>query len=286
LTAVYKDLERYETLATRREPYTPAMQLVAFQYGAKADAHSPNGLISTLVDGFGFGLQAGLRLTEWAQPAGNTNVSTPHLNIMRPPHVRTRALCPVDIRVATISKRRFVGICIALIAYDTITHLWVKFRTQKNGANGEERLFTPNPSSTAFCPVRCIHRLLCRLARIQLLDPRVNPHTPLSVYLDHATGLAKLITANEIELFMRGLAIEAHGLHPAKDADALQLFSAHSIRVGACVLLHVMGFTFVDIKWILRWKSDAFMAYLRNMAILSHMHNRAVDRAATMPHVY
>ena len=205
---------------------------------------------------------------------------------MRPPEVRTRALCPVDLRVATISKRRIVGIRIALIAYETITHLWVKFWTQKNGANGEERLFTPNPSSTAFCPVLCIHRLLCRLARIQLLDPRVNPHTPLSVYLDQATGLAKLITANEIEFFMRGLASEAHGLHPVRDSDALQLFSAHSLRIGACVLLHVMGFTFVDIKWILRWKSDAFMAYRRNMAILSHMHNRAVDRAAAMPHVY
>ena len=104
LTAVYKDLERYETVARRREPYTPAMQLVAFQHGAKANAESPNGSIPTLVDGFGFGLQAGLRLTEWAQPAGVTNVSTPHLNNMHPPQVRTRALCPVDLRVATISK--------------------------------------------------------------------------------------------------------------------------------------------------------------------------------------
>jgi len=134
--------------------------------------------------------------------------------------------------------------------------------------------------------VLCIHRLICRLVRIQFVDPRVTPYTPLSVYLDWATGLAKLITANEIEFFMRGLASEAHGLHPVRDADALQLFSAHSLRVGACVLLHVMGFTFVDIKWILWWKSDAFMAYLHNVGLLSHMHNRAVDWAAAMPHVY
>jgi len=175
---------------------------------------------------------------------------------------------------------------IALVPYETTTHLWVKFRTQKNGAHGEERLFTPNSSTSAFCPVLSIHRLLCRLVRIRFVDPRVNPHTPLSVYLDKSTGRAKLITANEIEFFMRGLASEVHGLHPVRDAAALQLFSSHSLRVGACVLLHLMGFTFVDIKWILRWKSDAFMAYLRNMALLSHMHNRAVDRAAAMPHVY
>ena len=38
-----------------------------------------------------------------------------------------------------------------------------------------------------------------------------------------------------------------------------------------------------DIKWLLRWLSDAFMAYLRNIAILATRHTRALDKAAAMP---
>ena len=47
--------------------------------------------------------------------------------------------------------------------------------------------------------------------------------------------------------------------------------------------LHSMGFSELDIQWLLRWRSMAFMAYLRNVAILAQRHVQALDKAAAMP---
>jgi hypothetical protein len=62
---------------------------------------------------------------------------------------------------------------------------------------------------------------------------------------------------------------------------------AHSlIRVGACVILQAMGCTESQIRWLLRWRSNAFMVYLRNVAILSSLHHQKLDEAAEMPHFF
>jgi len=45
----------------------------------------------------------------------------------------------------------------------------------------------------------------------------------------------------------------------------LARFSSHSIRVGACVALHAAGIPQQEIKFALRWRSDSFYTYLRNL---------------------
>jgi hypothetical protein len=45
-----------------------------------------------------------------------------------------------------------------------------------------------------------------------------------------------------------------------------------------------MGFTESQIKWILRWRSNAFMVYLRNTAVLARQHVDVMDAAFAMPH--
>jgi hypothetical protein len=67
----------------------------------------------------------------------------------------------------------------------------------------------------------------------------------------------------------RRAAAAVYKLDPITDAKSLALWSSHSLRVGACVTLDAMGFTDVQIMWLLRWKSNAFMTYLRNVAVLS-----------------
>ena len=82
---------------------------------------------------------------------------------------------------------------------------------------------------------------------------------------------------------MRTLAAHMCGLDPVKDKADLQRWSAHSLRVGACVSLHTMGFSGPQIKFLLRWKSDTFMMYLRNVAMLSNKQDEALDKLAAMP---
>ena len=59
-----------------------------------------------------------------------------------------------------------------------------------------------------------------------------------------------------------------------------QLYSAHSIKVGACVLLHEHGFNGSFIKVRLRWKSDTFLLYLRNTDRLTAQHAAALTSDA------
>jgi hypothetical protein len=57
------------------------------------------------------------------------------------------------------------------------------------------------------------------------------------------------------------------------------------VRVGACVILHAMGFTDVQIMWLLCWNSNAFMTYLHNVAVLSNRQSLAFSDVEAMPQV-
>ena len=156
----------------------------------------------------------------------------------------------------------------------------------KDGNFGEEKLFTKNPLPNGICCVAAVYGALARFRRLQVLDGRVDPsNTPLSIYWDTSRHAVRAITAVDIESFMRRLAMKVYHLHPDRDTKALARWSSHSLRVGACVVLHAMGFSALDIQWIFRWKSMAFVAHLRNLAILADRQHRALDRAASMPHI-
>ena len=49
----------------------------------------------------------------------------------------------------------------------------------------------------------------------------------------------------------------------------LSAFTSHSLRVGACVLLHAQNVSAEDIKFCLRWRSDTFRMYLRIILTLA-----------------
>lgn len=61
------------------------------------------------------------------------------------------------------------------------------------------------------------------------------------------------------------------------------MWSSHSLRVDACTTLYTMGFHEKEIKHLLRWKSNAFMPYLRNLAITSRRHNTAIEDTSAIP---
>jgi hypothetical protein len=83
---------------------------------------------------------------------------------------------------------------------------------------------------------------------------------------------------------MRRAAIHVYKLDPVRDQAHINKWSAHSLRVGACVILHGMGFTDTQIQFLLRWRSNAFYVYLRNIAGLANKQNAAITDLSTMPH--
>ena len=64
-----------------------------------------------------------------------------------------------------------------------------------------------------------------------------------------------------------------------KDKKELSKFTAHSIRVGACVILHSQNVSTEDIKFRLGWRSDAFRIYLRNIVALAEQHMKILRKA-------
>jgi hypothetical protein len=281
LAPVIKDIKKFESVPDRREPYDPHMHMVARLLAAQAHA---DGVICALTDGFEQGYCAGYRLSEWSQPTRLSDPLSPQLNHLVGAHIRTRAIVPDDIRILTSSRHAAAGLAILTYHPSQITKMWVKWRTQKNGQNGEEKLFARNPTPGGFCFVASAYRALCRFRRLMALDHRLRPGaTPLSVYWHPAGPCVKLITAHDIERFMRRLASEVYHLHPAQNAKELSKWGTHSLRVGACVALHAMGFSPLDIQWLLRWRSTAFMVYLRNVVVLAVRQYQALDRAAEQP---
>lgn len=285
LSPVYKDLERFETVPDRREPYTPEMHQEAERVATSYRQRDHRLLIPALTDGFAMGLMAGFRLAEWAQHSGFPDPLHPMLNHLEHPNIKTRALCPADVRVETVTHQRLSSLAILSVPVTSIRKIWIKFRTQKNGYHGEERIFTRNPDS-GHCFVAAMYRSLTRFKDLQSVLPTLTDISPLSIYWDPMSKSVRSITATDIESFMRSLAVTVYDLHPLKDKKALQKWSAHSLRVGACVLLHAMGFSTLDIQWLLRWRSNAFMAYLRNLAGLADRQYAALDKAKGMPHLF
>ena len=81
-----------------------------------------------------------------------------------------------------------------------------------------------------------------------------------------------------ITTILREAASKVHNITCKKE---LAKFTSHSIRVGACVFLHAQNASKEDIKFRLRWRSDSFRMYLRNIIQLAERH-RDVIRAAQL----
>ena len=74
-------------------------------------------------------------------------------------------------------------------------------------------------------------------------------------------GIVTYVRAKHIEVHLRHIAKAVYNIN---DHDELQKWSPHSIRVGAAVRLHVAGKDGPYMQIRLRWRSLAFMVYLRN----------------------
>jgi hypothetical protein len=61
-------------------------------------------------------------------------------------------------------------------------------------------------------------------------------------------------------------------VRPDTTSEELKRYSAHLLRVWACVLLNKAGKLPDYIKKRLRWLGDSFRMYLRDTAIIQHQH--------------
>lgn len=273
--SVLTEVARWEGIVDKREPFTADMFHWQDRRCQNLPATSPDNIHNALRDWFGVGLYAGLRLTEWAQEAGNSNINNPILD----PQGKPKAFCLNDLEFRGIGNRR-ISLEEAFAApEDTIERAIITFSHQKNKNHGEKRVYLRNTHSPKLCFVTLMLRIFKRFIRLVGWQ---NRETPLAIYKS-ATGTTKLLTSTDIEADMHEAAAAVYNLDQTKDKKILQSWTSHSLRVGACVILHAQGFTGPQIKFLLRWKSDCFMEYLRNLGVLSIQQNAAITDIETMP---
>jgi hypothetical protein len=232
LQGVLSEVRRWEDIPDRREPFTIEMlRYMTALRDSQPHIHSKDSLLAAMVDWASAGLYDGFRLSEWAQPNAHSALDNPHLNIKGEPC----AFCTSDIRFLSDDKIRVPLAQVLTLdpTNPTVGRTFVKYRTQKNGKNGEERQHTRNASTTAPCHVASLMKIVQRFARLI----GHNHNVPLCVYR-HVNGTIRSITASLIETTFRAAAAYVYKLDPVTDSEHLRKWSAHSIRVGACVILH------------------------------------------------
>jgi hypothetical protein len=91
---------------------------------------------------------------------------------------------------------------------------------------------------------------------------------PVAVYKTKK-GKVNYLIGNKIAKLLRKAVKE---VRPDTTPDKLKWYSAHSLRVWACVLLDKAGKLLDYIKKRLGWLVDSFRMYLRDTAIIQHQH--------------
>jgi hypothetical protein len=274
--AVLVEMERWEKVALRREPFTVEMQ----EYLNEQTANLPSSNKRVIFSKWSTcGLYGAFRLNEYAQPAGHS-----WNNPLLDPEFNPKAFCLGDLEFTTKDKK-YLSLSEVLQAlakedHEFVYRITLTFRFQKNGENGQVKSFIRNDKKPHLCFVRAMLAILLNF--IELAGHHYTK--PLAIYKDE-NGVVRALDSSIIEENMRDAAANVYNINPLTitGRKKLQRWSSHSIRVGACVILYAVGLTPTHIQFMLRWKSMAFMVYLRNLTFLCEQQNTSINKVADMP---
>ena len=248
-----------KTTPNRREPLTIEMVSAA---AAHARTSTATHLEKALADWFILGILIGPRLSEWAQDSS----TFPKNGFKRNVDGSVSAFIASDFQFRGNTNKRLGSIF--NITFDEVASVIITWRYQKNGDNGQTVTVTKNLSQPDFCPVAAIWRIQQRAASCKVASTH-----PVAVYPDDQ-GKAQYITSSHIATALKTIAQNIYNITDKKD---LGRFTSHSLRVGACVALHMSRASIMDIKHRLRWRSDSFQTYLCDIFQLGTRHNEFIN---------
>ena len=269
IKAVLDECKRYEGMPQRADPYTLEMHDCLMAYNHNIDANH-DGLLRALEDSFNIGSYLGCRLREYAQDNEHKYFST---GGEVAPNGTKRAFTLHDIQLYDTAGRP-VSIATFLRSPNSVASAIITFSWQKNNDHGEERRLVRNIHFPSRDPITSLHNLLCRFDRLVGIE---HTNIPLAVYKDNTQVV--FLHGRAISEELSNLAQRHYGLS-ASELKKHYRYTPHSIRAGAAVILHSAGSSETQLKFLLRWRSDAFFAYLRNVPHLVNEQNLAFCRMA------
>jgi hypothetical protein len=256
-------LRSYEQVPNRREMIYDNMFSLMLK---SSKLHHPDSLDSAILDWIILGRVTGARKSEWCQDSQTVKLTAPTLdNIAQQPV----AFIPSDFTFQDHEGRILHDIDSSSFA--TAASVTVEWRFQKNHNNGEKIPFARDSNRPSICPVHAALRICLRAKRLNLPSD-----APLAIYCPNPSSPTtyKYITSNQVTTYLRRFAQAAFGFK--KNDPMLQKWSCHSIRVTAANLLYRARMSDSYIQTRLRWKSTAFLEYLRNTFYTAKLHTDAL----------
>ena len=257
---VLKEHSRWMSVPNRREPITKNMLVF---WASKQSTYHPDSLEAALIDWMILGSKTGVRKSEWCQDFSDIKKGCIAKNV----DGSSKAFIATDFNLCHRSARQNTSIGIENPEQNVVFITW---RFQKNGYNGEKIPFVKDHTYPSLCPVQSASRILNRAYRLHVPTDK-----PIAVFRN-SCGKVEFINQKQVQSFIREAASKVYNI---TSKEKLKLFSCHSVRVGACVALHVGGADPMSIKARLRWRSNSFEMYLRHVVRLGSIHNTIFNRS-------
>ena len=261
---VLKAVKKYEKQPNRRNMIDDEM--VHYMEKTRTN-HTPDSLEDAITDWVYLGRFVGYRSIEWCQTTELDYHKIEHPNWDRE---KSYAFIGRDFAFYNDKKQRLYNI--ADLSPDDVAYVVLEFRKQKNGVNGEKIPYEKDTQNPQFCPVCAALRIVQRALRLGV--PAEEPVGVFAITKGKQAGHRRFITASKTATFLRQVAATVFNLR-ATDKE-LQKWSSHSIRVTAACLLHRQQMSDTYIQTRLRWRSSAFLDYLRNTLYTARTHTKAL----------
>ena len=253
IQSITSEMKRFEDMPKRREPWTLQLQS---RLDKICEDETPDSLNPCLRNIYGNGLVSGDRRVEILQPSFNRAPEKPQLNNRGEPY----AFMKNDIIFFASNRRTVIPHAKAIKSPRSVFYVQKRYHVQKNGDNGATKLHARNTKHPNLCNVT--HWLTIVDRFIRLVGESVNDR-PLAIYNDDKTGKILNICSNDSKKTMQMVVKLEYGYTEKVDLDR---WTNHSLRVGACCILQSQKCPDQVIQDTLRWKSETWKMYCRNLA--------------------
>ena len=256
---LYRNIKAEEDIARRRQPLTDETVTVITKKAKESHRDSLEALVGDIIR---VASQIGPRAAEIVQKTSSNY------------DVHTYPSGKKVIKAMTSSNFRFLTAKGRLIKATSVKNrklvrkMKQTWPIQKNRRNNEELTYLTNDENPDLCVINGALGMIDRAARLEQ-----DPNLPFAVY-ENTQGNMTYLTTKKLTDYIRNCTKQAH---PDMPEQELQLYSCHSMRVWACMLLHQMGKSGDYIRVRLRWLSEAYRVYLRDSEVSAKQHNEALS---------
>lgn len=268
-TSLIENVKTWENEPNRRTHMTPLYLRELMKRADDFRPTNPDSWFPVMVDWILLGRYTGFRIGEFGQ---STQKKIDYFSFFRGRHriKIMKAFQRSDFVFFDIQGRRITNVNRDAAR---IHRLQITWRVQKNRRNGQRISWYVDHAQPALCPVQAAIRIVQRSLRWQQPDEGA----PLGFYLEGrgAKRTIRFITGAKIRESLRTV---AKNIYPDLSKRELAQFSAHMIRVTACVLLQQAGKSPDYVRSRLRWESEAYRVYLRDTSTLALQHLESVGR--------